>query len=51
LAAFPRMGHKVPEFDDDDVRELLVYSYRVIYRVEPDRVVIAAITHGKRILQ
>jgi len=51
LAVFPLMGHRVPEFDDDGVRELLVYSYRVIYRVEPDQVVIAAIIHGKRILR
>ena len=51
LAQFPRSGHKVPEFDDEEVRELLVYSYRIIYRISSDQVVIAAIIHGKRILQ
>ena len=26
LAQFPRAGRKVPEFDDENVRELIVYS-------------------------
>ncbi len=30
LARFPRSGRKVPEFDDENVRELIVYSYRII---------------------
>ncbi len=32
LEQCPRSGRKVPEFDDANVRELIVYSYRVIYR-------------------
>lgn len=51
LAKFPRVGRKVPEFDDDNIRELLVYSYRVIYRLQEDAVIIAAVIHGKRMLQ
>ncbi len=51
LAQFPRSGRKVPEFDKDDIRELIVYSYRIIYRVQDDAIVIAAVIHGKRILQ
>ncbi len=30
LARFPRAGRKVPEFDDENTRELVVYSYRII---------------------
>lgn len=51
LAQFPRSGRKVPEFDDENVRELIVYSYRVIYRVLENEVLIAAVIHGKRLLQ
>ena len=52
LARFPRAGRKVPEFDDENIRELIVYSYRIIYRLqEEEEVVIAAVIHGKRILQ
>jgi len=50
LAQFPRAGRKVPEFDDQNVREVLVYSYRVIYRIEQDKVIVAAVIHGKRLL-
>jgi len=31
LARFPQAGRKVPEFDDENIRELIVYSYRIIY--------------------
>ncbi len=48
LQEFPNKGRKVPEFDDDTVRELIAYSYRVIYRIESDRVVIAAVVHGRQ---
>jgi toxin ParE1/3/4 len=33
LAQFPCSGRKVPEFDDN-VRKLIVYSNRVIYRMQ-----------------
>jgi hypothetical protein len=36
LAKFPKSGRKVPEFDNEDMRELLVYSYRVLYRIVDD---------------
>ena len=48
LSRFPRAGRKVPEFDDQDIRELLAYSYRVIYRIEGSEVIVAAVIHGKR---
>ena len=51
LARFPRSGRKVPEFDDENVRELIVYSYRIVYRLQDDEVIIAAVIHGKRSLQ
>ena len=51
LAQFPRSGRKVPEFDDDNVRELIVYSYRLIYRLTSEGILIAAIIHGSRNLQ
>ena len=51
LANFPRSGRKVPEFDNENIRELLVYSYRLIYQLREDELVVAAVIHGKRILQ
>jgi toxin ParE1/3/4 len=51
LARFPQAGRKVPEFDDENIRELLVYSYRIIYRLQDDEALIVAVIHGKRVLQ
>ncbi len=46
LAAFPRLGRVVPEIDRDDIREVIVQSYRVIYRLLPDEVEILTVHHG-----
>ena len=48
LSRFPHLGRKVPELNDDGIRELLVYSYRVIYRIDEAQVIVAAVVHGKR---
>ncbi len=44
----PGRGHRVPELEPMDLRELLLGSYRLIYRIDPDVVSIAAIVHGAR---
>jgi len=41
----------VPEFDDKNLRERFVYSYRIIYRIEDHTVTIAAVIHGRRMLE
>ena len=50
LAEFPEMGRMVPEFDDPSIREIVVRSYRVIYRVDHGdcRVDVARFWHGAR---
>lgn len=32
-AAAPKAGRRVPEIDQDDIREVLLRSYRIVYRV------------------
>lgn len=48
---FPLIGRIVPEIGDDHIRERLIYSYRLVYRVEPNRILIIAVIHGKRLLE
>lgn len=48
LSRYPRIGRVVPEVGDESFREILVYSFRVIYRVDEHRVTIEAIAHGKQ---
>ncbi len=50
LADFPRIGRIVQEFDDESIREIFAYSYRIIYKVSSEKIVIAAVIHGKRLL-
>ena len=48
LTDFPEIGRVVPEISDTNVRELFVYSYRLIYEIAPDSIEILALIHGKR---
>ena len=41
----------MPEFDDENLRERFVYSFRIIYRIEHHTVTIAAVIHGRRMLE
>ena len=51
LSSFPFSGRVVPEFDDDSLREQFAYSYRIIYRIQEQTVTIAAVIHGKQLLE
>ncbi|MBX3295907.1 MAG: type II toxin-antitoxin system RelE/ParE family toxin [Acidobacteria bacterium] len=51
LSDHPHLGRVVPEFDNDSIRELFAYSYRIIYEVKDDEINIAAIVHGRRLLE
>jgi plasmid stabilization system protein ParE len=50
LRRFPFAGRIVPEFEDETLRERFVYSYRIIYRIQAQTVTVAAVIHGKRML-
>lgn len=50
LGENPRIGRIVPEWQDTSIRERIVYSYRLIYRLEESQVLIVAVIHGKRLL-
>ncbi|MEK7274109.1 MAG: type II toxin-antitoxin system RelE/ParE family toxin [Candidatus Desantisbacteria bacterium] len=48
LKDFPKMGRIVPETGTPDIRELFIYSYRLIYELIPNGVQILTVIHGKR---
>lgn len=50
LSQFPLSGRVVPEIADESIREWFAYSYRVIYRIEKGVITIAAVVHGRRLL-
>ncbi len=51
LKELPERGRRVPELEQMDLRELLQGDYRLIYRIEPEAVLILTITHGARDLE
>ena len=51
IPEYPQIGKMVPEIGSAAIRERLVYSYRVIYRVESTRILMIAVIHGSRLLQ
>lgn len=48
LNIFPEIGRIVPEICDPKIRELIIYSYRLIYEIFPNKIAILALIHGKR---
>lgn len=48
LEPFPERGRVVPEIEDPNVREVFVYSYRLIYEIAADEIQVLAVIHGKR---
>ncbi len=52
LAALPRKGRKVPELNVDAVRELSLYSYRILYEIKSDKLIdVLAVIHKRQHLE
>jgi len=49
IALFPQGGRKVPEVDDESIRELIVGEYRVVYRLEGEVAVLLTIFRSSRL--
>jgi len=50
LSDYPQMGRIVPEFDMPSLRELIRPPFRIIYRLEPERIAIIRIWRSERLL-
>jgi len=51
LDELPRMGKVVPELGNEAIRELSLYSYRILYEIREPDVVVLAVIHKRRDLQ
>jgi toxin ParE1/3/4 len=47
-ASMPRSGRKVPELRRDDVRELVVRKYSIVYRIADDGIVVLLVFESHR---
>jgi len=48
IADYPFSGRKVPQYDAEDVREIIEAPYRIIYRVKQDQIDVIAVVHCAR---
>lgn len=48
LDKYPRIGRKVPEIDEESIREIFAYSYRILYEIKKETVYIIGIIHGRQ---
>lgn len=48
LQQFPKLGRKVPEYNNPNLREILYKSYRIVYLVKKEQLEIISVIHGSR---
>jgi len=46
IAEYPFSGRRVPEYNIDQIREVIEGPYRIIYHIKPDQVDVVAVIHG-----
>lgn len=51
LSDNPRSGRTVPEIGNPDIRELIYRGYRIVYRLNGDRIDILTVFEGHRLLR
>jgi plasmid stabilization system protein ParE len=50
ISTQPFSGRKVPEYEAEDIRELIEKPYRIIYRLKQDQIDVLAVIHGAQLL-
>ncbi len=50
LEAYPKSGRVVPELNQDNIREVFVFQYRIIYEIVDKSIYILTVIHGKRLI-
>jgi toxin ParE1/3/4 len=46
----PLLGKRLPQYADADIRELLERPYRLIYRIQADRIEILTVMHYRQLM-
>jgi toxin ParE1/3/4 len=49
VSLFPEIGRIVPEYQRADIRELILGSYRVVYRLRSGAAEVLTVFHGARL--
>jgi plasmid stabilization system protein ParE len=46
IGQFPFSGRSVPEYEQEQIREVIEGSYRIIYYIKADQIDVLAVLHG-----
>ncbi|MCB1934868.1 MAG: type II toxin-antitoxin system RelE/ParE family toxin [Nitrosomonas sp.] len=50
LDTFPKIGRIIPEINQENIREISIYSYRIIYEINDQVIIVLAIVHQRQVL-
>lgn len=50
LEKFPLSGRIIPEYDSDEIRELLEGNYRIVYKTQKFKITILRVHHSAKLL-
>ncbi len=48
LENMPYLGRIVPEIGNEQIREIIYRSYRIVYRIKAEKIEILGVFHGAR---
>ncbi|MFQ5685299.1 MAG: type II toxin-antitoxin system RelE/ParE family toxin [Candidatus Scalindua sp.] len=43
VAKFPKSGRVVPEFQDENIREIIQKPYRIVYRIKKEKMILEVV--------
>jgi addiction module RelE/StbE family toxin len=46
IVGFPLSGRRVPEYDMEQIREVIEGAYRIVYHIKPDQIDVLAVLHA-----
>lgn len=46
LSNFPLLGRIVPEFDNEELREVIYHNYRIVYTMKSKDIYVVSVTHS-----
>lgn len=50
IVELPLVGRRVPELGRDDIREVFLRAYRIVYRIMDERIEVLTVFEGHRLL-
>ena len=51
LNLFPKSGRVVPETDREELREIIIYSYRLIYKIKENEILVMVLLNSKQLIK